>query len=141
MTNDPAPHRDDIDAPGLERLQPTDRRRVTELGRRVHVPQHWTMVREDQPADEAWLVLEGMLRVESRGQVLADIGPGGFVGEMGLVDHLLRNARVTTLEDVEALAFPKSDFQRLRQDIPDFDALVRESTRWRHEDRVQPDQR
>ena len=111
MTNDPAPHRDDLDVPGPDRLDPTERRRVTELGRRVSVPDGWSMVRQGEPADEAWLVLDGTVRVVADGRHVADVGPGGFTGEMGLVDR------------------------RLRREIPAFDDVVTESTAWRHAER------
>jgi CRP/FNR family cyclic AMP-dependent transcriptional regulator len=120
------------DLPGLESLSQPERRRVLEVGRVVHIPGRWSPIRDQEPADEAYLVLEGTLRVDSDGEHVADIGPGGFAGEMGLVDRKLRNARVTTVGDVTALAFPRADFQGLRQEIDAFDNLVTESTRRRH---------
>jgi CRP/FNR family cyclic AMP-dependent transcriptional regulator len=115
------------DLPGLQSLEETDRDRVAQTGRVVHIPRSWSLIHDHEPSDEAYLVLEGTMRVDNGGEHVADIGPGGFAGEMGLVDHRLRNARVTTVGDVVALAFPRDDFQSLREQIPAFDRLVRES--------------
>jgi CRP-like cAMP-binding protein len=128
----PTPPSDDI--PGLESLAEAERRRVLEVGRVVHIPGNWSAIHDGEPADEAYLVLEGTMRVDDAGEHVADIGPGGFAGEMGLVERTLRNARVTTVGDVTALAFPRADFQSLRSEIAAFDKLARDSTRERSRD-------
>ena len=120
------------DLPGLEPLSEAERSRVLEVGRIVHIPGSWSAIHDQEPADEAYLVLEGTMRVDSDGEHIADIGPGDFAGEMGLVDRKLRNARVTTVGDVTALAFPRADFQSLRDEIASFDDIVKRSTRERH---------
>ena len=56
---------------------------------------------------------------------------------MGLVDHSLRNARVTVVDPVLAVAWPRQDFQQLRQELPDFDELVRTVARTRNEENEQ----
>jgi CRP/FNR family cyclic AMP-dependent transcriptional regulator len=119
------------DLPGLEPLTDAERTQVLEAGRVVHIPGDWAPIRKQEPAGEAYLVLEGVMRVDDGEDHLADIGPGGFAGEMGLVDHRLRNARVVTSGDVVALAIPKREFEALRRDIPAFDTIVTESTQAR----------
>jgi CRP-like cAMP-binding protein len=119
--------------PGLDSLAESERARVLEVGRVVHIPSSWSLIRDSEPADEAYLVLEGTMRVDSDGEHIADIGPGELAGEMGLVDRKLRNARVTTVGDVTALAFPRADFQSLRTEIQAFDELATASTRERRE--------
>lgn len=119
------------DLPGLEPLTEAERAQVLEAGRVVHIPGDWAPIHKLEPADEAYLVLEGVMRVDNGEDHVADIGPGGFAGEMGLVDHKLRNARVITSGDVVALAIPGPQFHALRRDVPAFDTIVTESTRAR----------
>jgi CRP/FNR family cyclic AMP-dependent transcriptional regulator len=119
--------------PGLETLDVAERARVLEVGRVVHIPADWAPIRDGEPADEAYLVLQGTMRVDNGSGHVADIAPGGLAGEMGLVDRRLRNARVTTVGDVRVLAFPKGDFNALRRELPGFDELVRRSTRARQQ--------
>ena len=74
--------------------------------------------------DKAYLILEGTMEVVTGDKVIARVGVGAFVGEMGLVDHALRSARVTTTSAALAIAWPEEDFQKLRQEFSDFDELV-----------------
>lgn len=122
------------DLPGLHGLSAYSRRLLHERGRELRIPAGWTPVHRSEPADKAYLVLEGELRVVDGDHVVAFLGPGTLAGEMGLVDHRLRNARLTATAPVRVLAWPREDFQALRHELPDFDALVRQVTRERHDE-------
>lgn len=120
--------------PGLAQLDTKTVGQLLKSGRLVHIAKDWTPIRANEPADEAYLVLEGCVEVVAGETVLADVCRGEFFGEMGLVDHSLRNARITVVDPVLALAWPREDFQRLRADFPDFDALVSETAHRRAEE-------
>jgi CRP-like cAMP-binding protein len=123
--------------PGLARLDPESVTGVLKSGRLVHIPDGWTPIHAGEPADEAYLVLEGCVEVVDGDETLADVCRGEFFGEMGLVDRSLRNARVTVVEPVLAVAWPKEDFQQLREEFQDFDELVSETTRRRTDENEQ----
>jgi CRP/FNR family cyclic AMP-dependent transcriptional regulator len=125
--------------PGLARLEPKTVEKLLDVGRLVHIAEGWTPIRAHEPADEAYLVLEGCVEVVADGETLADVCRGEFFGEMGLVDHSLRNARITVVDPVLALAWPRQDFQQLRSDFPDFDALVSGTARERAQENQQRD--
>jgi CRP/FNR family transcriptional regulator, cyclic AMP receptor protein len=120
--------------PGLAGLEPKTVEKILEVGRLVHIAEGWTPIRANEPADEAYLVLEGCVEVIDGEEALADVCRGEFFGEMGLVDQSLRNARITVVDPVLAVAWPREDFQRLRGDFPDFDALVSSTARRRAEE-------
>jgi CRP-like cAMP-binding protein len=115
---------DDQQVPGLAALAPETVKRLLEAGRLVHIPKGWTPIHDSVPSDKAYLILEGTMEVVTGDEVIARVGVGAFVGEMGLVDHALRSARVTTTSPALAIAWPEEDFQRLRQEFADFDELV-----------------
>ncbi len=50
------------------------------------VPQGDTLVRQGDPGEELFLLLDGVLEVEVDGQVLAEIGPGAILGERALLE-------------------------------------------------------
>jgi signal-transduction protein with cAMP-binding, CBS, and nucleotidyltransferase domain len=125
--------------PGLAQLDAKTVDKLLAAGRLVHIAQGWTPIRANEPADEAYLVLEGCVEVVADDEPLADVCRGEFFGEMGLVDHSLRNARITVVEPVLAVAWPRADFQQLRQDLPDFDELVSATARQRAEENQQRD--
>lgn len=112
------------------RLEHLDREVITSLaetGSVVRIPRGWTPVDQQEPADKAYVVLAGRLCVIRDGTEVAEIGVGELAGEMGLVDHRLRNARLTAKDVVEVLAWPREVFQQLRETHHDFDAVVRAS--------------
>lgn len=127
------------DVPGLGGISSYARDRLLELAVVVHIPVGWTPVHATEPADKAYLVMEGCLQVVRGDRHVASLGPGALAGEMGLVDHRLRNARLTATEPVRALAWPRAAFQQLRQELPDFEALVQQVTRHRHDENDETD--
>ena len=125
---------DPQNVPGLARLDPETVKHLLQAGRLVHIPQGWTPIRAHEPADEAYLIIEGCVEVVAGEETLADVCRGEIFGEMALVDHSLRNARVTVVDPVLAVAWPREDFQQLRADYPDFDDLVQTVARARTEE-------
>jgi MFS family permease len=64
------------------------------------VPAGTMVVREGDPADALYVLRDGAVEVtaEAPGRVLATIGPGGWFGELGLLEGVPRTATVTTRE-------------------------------------------
>jgi CRP-like cAMP-binding protein len=77
-----------------------------------------TIVRQDDTAIALYCVLSGKVRVlrqsaSSDGEVqLAEMGPGGYFGEMSLLDDFPRSATVVALEATECALLSKWDLQR-----------------------------
>jgi CRP-like cAMP-binding protein len=67
------------------------------------------LMRQGDISDAMYVILAGRVRVERtvpqmpEPVVLAELGPGQVVGEMGLLDHEPRSATVTAIEDTEAV--------------------------------------
>ena len=76
---------------------------LVEAGRVVHLPAHWALVAESQPADSCYVLLSGETEVRQHGDVVATLGAGALVGEAALVEHRTRNATVVTTNEVRAL--------------------------------------
>ena len=74
------------EVPGLAALAPETVKRLLEAGRLVHIPKGWTPIHDSVPSDKAYLILEGNMEVVTSDEVIARVGVGAFVGEMGLVD-------------------------------------------------------
>lgn len=130
----PDPSTDLAGLPGIGDLPPEVLDDLLQGGRLVNIPEGWTPIHQQEPADKAYVVLEGRLDVVRDDEAVSEIGPGSLAGEMGLVDHRLRNARLTAAGPVRVLAWPRSEFQALRERHPDFDRLVRSFARARHDE-------
>ena len=71
------------------------------------------IIREGAESDKLFIVLDGAVAVSRRGQKLADLHPGSFFGEMGLIDDSPRSADVTATRPSKVLALRRDDFHDL----------------------------
>lgn len=77
-----------------------------------------TLIREGHTGRELIIVVDGTLEVTRDGAHIADIGPGGFAGELALIGRTARNATVVTKTDSEIIHIDGRDFDRLMENIP-----------------------
>ncbi|HEV8672276.1 MAG TPA: cyclic nucleotide-binding domain-containing protein [Candidatus Limnocylindria bacterium] len=90
----------ELPEPGLQTLAERGRPRRFATGN--------VIMRQGDASDVLHVITRGRVRVE-RGQagetplVLAELGAGDVIGEMGLLDHAPRSATVTALEDTETI--------------------------------------
>jgi CRP-like cAMP-binding protein len=61
------------------------------------------LTREGTVARQTFFILDGQAEVTVRGQVVAEIGPGAFVGEMATLEGTTRSATVRAKTDVAVL--------------------------------------
>ena len=76
------------------------------------------IMREGSTAHEMVIVVNGTLEVTRGDEHIADIGPGGFAGEMALISRAHRNSTVTAKTDVALLHIDGRDFAALLEDVP-----------------------
>jgi flavin reductase (DIM6/NTAB) family NADH-FMN oxidoreductase RutF len=65
------------------------------------------VVREGDPGDELFVIVEGEARVERKGSALATFGPGEFFGEVAVIDGRPRSADVVAVSPLRALAISR----------------------------------
>ena len=76
------------------------------------------LMKEGEVAHEMVIVLEGTLEVTRGGQHIADIGPGGFAGEMALLTRATRNSTVAASTPVVVIHLDGRSFSGLLHDVP-----------------------
>ena len=76
------------------------------------------LMKEGEMGHEMVIVLEGTLEVTRDGRHIADIGPGGFAGEMALLTHATRNSTVAASTPVVVIHLDGRSFSGLLQDVP-----------------------
>jgi CRP-like cAMP-binding protein len=100
----------DLDAHELDAVGQT----ATELNLK---PGH-VLMREGERAHEMFVLIEGTVDVSQGGEHIADVGAGGFVGEMALLTHSPRNSTVTAKTDVVVLHIDGREFGTLLRRVP-----------------------
>ena len=82
----------------------------------IHAGQ--VVCREGQVGREFFVVVRGNATVTIAGDYVATIGPGGFFGEMALLDGGRRGATVTAATDMRLLVMSRHEFVILLADVP-----------------------
>jgi CRP/FNR family cyclic AMP-dependent transcriptional regulator len=110
--------------PLLSRLSTAQRAALAKLATTREYRAGATVVRQGDTSMSFYVVLKGRVRIEQevRGDArlpLSEMGPGGFFGEMGLIDDMPRSATVVALEPTECALLAKWDFRNELRDDPD----------------------
>ncbi len=82
--------------PLFESLTNDERRAVAQHADELDAPEGTELVRQGDFAYEFFVIEEGTAEVTRDGEHVADLGPGDFLGEMGIVEQAVRNATVVT---------------------------------------------
>jgi predicted acylesterase/phospholipase RssA len=99
---------------------------ATELAARtalVAVPAGHVLFRRGDPADAAYLVVAGRMRVLGTDQdggpePIAEIGAGELIGEMALLEDAVRGATVVATRDSDLAQLPREAFEELAERLP-----------------------
>lgn len=122
-------------------LDDAGRARVLESGWVATFAAGDELIRQGEPGDTMYLVLEGTVRVQTQsgtGTVqLADLGRGACVGEVSVLTGGPRTATVTALTDVSAVAFQRHRIERVLVDYPKVRQLLETLVEGRARDTVE----
>lgn len=81
-------------------------------------PDGTELMKQDQSSREAFVLTEGTVVVKRNGRKVAELGPGAFLGELGLLDKGPRTATVVAQGPVEALVLGPREFAGLLDEVP-----------------------
>jgi CRP-like cAMP-binding protein len=108
-------------------------RRLSSVTDEVVVPAGTVLIHEGTFAHEFLLIEAGSAEVRREGALLAELGPGDFAGEIGVVQDARRNATVTASSELTAIVMTARDLRRLARELPsvaaDLDAAIAARTR------------
>jgi CRP/FNR family transcriptional regulator, cyclic AMP receptor protein len=99
-----------VDAEGLNRIAD----RIRELD----VPADRVIARQGEIGTGFFVIAEGMVRVVRDGEMLAELGPGDFFGELSVLDGKPRNAMVVSTLPTVCLALASWDFEAVVAEQP-----------------------
>jgi len=77
-----------------------------------------TLVNEGQPGTNAFIILQGTCRVLRKGRRVGEVGAGGMVGELSMLNRGPRNATVIADSPLEVAVLERRDFLELLEHSP-----------------------
>jgi CRP-like cAMP-binding protein len=104
--------------PLFEGLSRRHLKRLAEHADEISFREKETIVEEDQPGGSFFAIVEGEVKVQQGGRVIATAGPGEFFGEISLLDGGPRSATVVAETPVVAIRLFKSSFDRVVKEEP-----------------------
>ena len=105
--------------PLFEGLSKKELRLVSRLATPLEEPAGTVLVREGTTGREFIVVLAGEIEVRKGARVVATLGPGSYVGEIGLLDHRPRTATVVATTPVTIEVIAQREFAGLLSTAPE----------------------
>lgn len=99
-------------------LSRKDLAHVDRLATRLDRPAGNVLLREGELAHEMYVIVDGTAEVVRDDEVLGELGPGDFVGEMALLAHARRTSTVRATSDLTVLHLEGRSFHQLLEDVP-----------------------
>jgi len=87
--------------------------KLLRLGRWVDAKKGQILAVEQKPLDSVMLIYNGLVSVEAREQVLAELKDGSFIGEMSFIRGGEATATVRVIEPTRYLSWAKADLRNL----------------------------
>jgi len=107
------------DSPRFANVSAYELARLDELATLIEIKAGATLVHEGGLGEQCVVVLEGALNVRRDGEIVADIAPGYFGGEMSMYLEQRCNADVVAARDSLVYVLDRGDFQNLMVTCPE----------------------
>ena len=111
--------------PLFEEVGDEELAQIAPFATEVSVEEGRELVREGDFSYEFMAIEEGQAEVTRAGAHVADLGPGDFFGEMGLLERTLRNATVTAKTPMRLVTLTGWDLKRVERSAPDAMGRIR----------------
>jgi CRP-like cAMP-binding protein len=95
----------------------------------LNFPEGKELAREGTFAHEFFIIREGSVAVLRDGERIAELGPGDFFGEIGLLETERRTASVVTTSPVRAIVMFQREFRSMESAMPTIAEQVRGAIR------------
>ena len=121
-------------------LSPEDLKYVAEIAHEEWYPQNTDIFHQGDDGRMMFVIVDGTVQVirnmDGRDQVLAERGPGDFVGEMAIIESAPRSATLHAQSEVRVLAIDDETFKGILRERPDVSFAVLRSISRRLREKV-----
>lgn len=112
-------------------LSKSERATLSRFTNTMEIPEGTELVREGEFSYEFFVIEHGRAEVTRADQAVAELGPGDFMGEMGLLGGIQRNATVTALTQMTVIVMSGQEFRSVSAEIPSVAEQLRGACRER----------
>ena len=85
----------------------------------IDVPEGTELAHQGDFAYEFFVIEDGTAEVVRNGERIAELGPGDFLGEMGIIGQVVRNASVVTTSPARVIVMTEQAFRSMSRANPD----------------------
>lgn len=112
-------------------LSKSELQKVAQWTDEVEVPAGTMLASEGRFAHEFFVIEDGAAAVTQDGKRIAELGPGDFFGEIGLIETQRRTATVTASTPMRLVAMFEREFRQMEREMPAVADRVRAAIRAR----------
>jgi CRP-like cAMP-binding protein len=102
----------------FESLPDSARRTIAQHAEELDVSEGTELARQGEFAYEFFVIEEGSAEVLRDGERIAELGAGDFLGEMGIVGKVVRNATVVTTSPSRVIVMTEQEFRSMSHSNP-----------------------
>ncbi len=99
-------------------------RRLSSMTDEIVVPRATRLIDEGAFAHEFLLITAGSAEVRRDGELVAELGPGDFAGEIGVLRDARRNATVEARTELTAIVMTARDLRQIAREMPSVSAKI-----------------
>ncbi len=103
----------------FEQLSDEQLRSIAPFADETSVPEGEQLVREGDFSYELIGIEEGTAQVTRGGDQVADLGPGDFFGEIGVMERGLRTATVVATSPMRLITLTRWELRRMEKEMPE----------------------
>ena len=105
--------------PLFQSFSEDDLRKIAPFAEEHSVGQDETVVREGDYSYDLMIIEEGTAEVRHGWEKIAELGPGDFFGEMGILERDRRNADVVATSPMRLISLKSYDVKRMERTLPE----------------------
>jgi|SRR5512132_2450514 CRP/FNR family cyclic AMP-dependent transcriptional regulator len=105
-------------APLFDGMGKKERRALATRADRISIPEGKRLATEGDFAYEFFVILEGTAEVTHGDEKLAELGPGDFFGEIGILSSERRVATVTATSPMDVIVLTEQALRSLKREEP-----------------------
>ena len=115
------------DVPFFGSLSKRELAMVAQQTDELYVDPGKVLAREGDFGHEFFVIIDGTAEVLRGDEVIAELGPGEFFGEMALLDEERRMATVKAISAMRVLVMTRTSFRGMDRTMPEVHAAVSEA--------------